>query len=96
MNRSEIQEKLEEMLSERRDYFTAPYGILTSDHISGRGFPCKSVTFGCARTLDAEVRIFNANFIQFRSSRNPYGSKVFKSFEALLEHFREEFPGAKF
>lgn len=62
--------------------FTAPYGVLTGQHINKKGKKFHSVTFGYARTLDATVEIYNRNFIVFRT--NATGSEVFKSYDELM------------
>jgi hypothetical protein len=82
MNSLEIQESVYQFLKEHEHYYNAPYGVLTSAHTNTNGRPYKSVTFGCARSLDAEVRIFNRNFILLRTSSN--GSEVFKNIDDLL------------
>lgn len=43
--------------------FTAPYGILSGTATTKSGRKYKSITFGVARYLDAEVRYFSPNFI---------------------------------
>jgi len=61
--------------------FSAPYGVLTGQHVNSRGKKFLSVTFGRARTLDATVEIYNRNFLILRTSL--YGRQVFNSVNEL-------------
>jgi len=66
MMKSEIVEKLTKVIQSNPG-FNAPYGVLVSDHPR-----YTSITFGRARTLDCEVRVYGPNFILFRpSNRSP-------------------------
>lgn len=58
--------------------YTAPYGVLTGDHVSSKGTKYKSVTFGRARTLDCTVNIYNRNFITVNTNR--HGNQVFRNY----------------
>jgi hypothetical protein len=88
MNSEAVQEAVYQFLKEHRDYYNAPYGIITggrteinmSSALHGRRY--KSITFGCARTMDAEVRIYNRNFMLLRV--NDRKSEVFKNLPELL------------
>lgn len=60
----------------RGSNFNAPYGVLDSTGASPSGKKYKSITFGRARTLDAEVRIYGPSFIMIRTSR--HGQQVFR------------------
>jgi hypothetical protein len=62
--------------------FSAPYGVLTGQHVNAKGRKYLSVTFGRARTLDATVEIYNRNFIILRTSRN--GSEVYNDVATLM------------
>lgn len=66
--------------------FTAPYGVLTGEHVNKKGTKYLSVTFGRARTLDATVEIYNRNFILVRTSR--HGTQTFKD-AASMQRFLE-------
>ena len=61
--------------------FSAPYGILTGNHINRNGKKYLSITFGRARTLDATVEIYNRNFMILRTSR--HNNQVFKALADL-------------
>lgn len=58
--------------------FTAPYGVLTGEHVANNGRTYRSVTFGLTRTLDCEVQVYNRNFIVVRT--NQHGSQVFRDY----------------
>lgn len=58
--------------------FTAPYGVLTGEHVNHKGTKYKSVTFGRARTLDCSVQIYNRNFITITTNR--HGNQVFRNY----------------
>jgi hypothetical protein len=63
--------------------FSAPYGVLSSEHTNKKGKKYKAVTFGRARTLDAEVEIYNRNFIVVKTNR--HGLQVFKDYDSLMQ-----------
>lgn len=81
MNSQEIQDSIYEWAKAKN--FTAPYGVLTSEHVNKKGKKYKAVTFGRARTLDASVDIYNRNFIVVTTSR--HGSQVFKDYDSLMQ-----------
>ena len=84
MNSQEIQDAVYNWAVAQN--FSAPYGVITGDHVNKKGIKYKSVTFGRARTLDATVEIYNRNFIVVRTSR--HGSQSFKdalSMQRFLE-----------
>lgn len=81
MNSVEIQESIYQWALTKN--FTAPYGILTSEHVNKKGKKYKAVTFGRARTLDAEVEIYNRNFIVVKTNR--HGLQVFKDYDSLMQ-----------
>lgn len=67
--------------------FNAPYGVLDSVQTDSKGKKYKSVTFGRARSLDVEVRIYNRNFMLVRASRYP-DTKVFKTVDGLMDFLK--------
>lgn len=81
MNSVEIQESIYQWALTKN--FTAPYGILTSEHVNKKGKKYKAVTFGRARTLDATVEIYNRNFIVVKTSRHDL--QVFKDYDLLMQ-----------
>lgn len=80
MNSQEIQDSVYTWA--RTQNFSAPYGVLTGQHVNAKGRKYLSVTFGRARTLDATVEIYNRNFIILRTSRN--GSEVYHDVATLM------------
>lgn len=66
--------------------WTAPYGILDSMSSDKK---YRSVTFGIARALDAEVRIYSTHYITLRSSRD--GWMKFESLSALKNFLKETY-----
>ena len=64
--------------------WTAPYGILDS-----KSDKYRSVTFGIARALDAEVRIYSTHYITLRSSRD--GWMKFDTLSALKNFLKETY-----
>lgn len=79
MNSQQILEHLTQWAESRN--FTAPYGILTGEHVNLKGRKYLSLTFGRARTLDATVEIYNRNFMILRASnRQP---EVFRNLREL-------------
>lgn len=81
MNSSEIQESIYQWALTKN--FSAPYGVLSSEHTNKKGKKYKAVTFGRARTLDAEVEIYNRNFIVVKTNR--HGLQVFKDYDSLMQ-----------
>jgi dTDP-4-dehydrorhamnose 3,5-epimerase-like enzyme len=80
MNSEQIQNAVYEWARDNSS-MTAPYGVLTGEHLNKKGKKYRSVTFGRARTLDATVEIYNRNFIVLKTSR--HGSMVVKSYDDL-------------
>ena len=68
MNSQQISDAVYAYVKSRSD-FTAPYGVLQSEHVNQKGTKYKSVTFGCARSLDATVEIYNRNFMILQIGR---------------------------
>lgn len=58
--------------------FSAPYGVLTGEHVNPRGTKYKAVTFGRPRSLDCTVQIYNRNFITVTTNR--HGNQVFRNY----------------
>ena len=87
-SRSEMQDNLVTFLSENPAW-SAPYGILHSKRTDKNGRSYRSVTFGRARTLDAEAKIYGSSFIVLRwqGSINSRASsqQVFKSLQELFD-----------
>lgn len=66
--------------------FNAPYGVLDGTGVSPSGKKYKSITFGRARTLDAEVRIYGSSFIIIRTSR--HGQQVFRDATSAIDFIK--------
>jgi hypothetical protein len=82
MSREEIQTFIYDWAQEQ--FFTAPYGILTSKQTNKIGRSYRSVTFGYARTRDFEVQIYGPKFMVLRDSRK--GNTTFGSPAELMDH----------
>jgi len=71
--------------------FNAPYGVLEGKSADSRSY---NVTFGRARYLDAEVRVYSPQWVMLRHSRDPARqSQVFKGATAvddLLTYIKQE------
>lgn len=85
MNSQDIQDSVVRYAQNRAD-FNAPYGVLTSTGTDTKGKTYLSVTFGRARTLDVEVRIYNRGFMLLRSSRE--GMQVYRSYQSLIDRIK--------
>ena len=85
MNSQEIQDAVYNWAVAQN--FSAPYGVLTGEHVNKKGSKFRAVTFGRARTLDATVEIYNRNFIILRTSRT--GTEVFNDFSVLFNRLKE-------
>jgi len=81
MKSAEIQEEIFNWALEKE--FDAPYGVLMGEGVSSKGRKYKSITFGRPRTLDAEVQVYNKNFMILNTSR--FGRQVFNSYDELKE-----------
>lgn len=91
--REEAQTKLVTWLVEHSTLFNAPFGVLTGLDPIARGGKVRSVTFGCARTLDAYVMIFSTSKIVIEG-RGPLSTKVsgtFDSVDAVISHLKTKF-----
>lgn len=84
MNSQEIQTAVYDWAISQN--FSAPYGVLTGEHVNKKGSKYRAVTFGRARTLDATVEIYNRNFLILKTNRN--GTEVFKNFESLMDRLK--------
>ena len=73
MNSQEIQDAVYNWAVAQN--FSAPYGVLTGEHVNKKGSKYRAVTFGRARTLDATVEIYNRKFMLVRT--NIHGTQVF-------------------
>lgn len=82
--REQLQQDFVAWLQEQPRVWTAPYGIL--DGKSGDG-KYRTVTFGIARALDAEVRIYGPRYFVLHSSAD--GWLKFASYADLV-HFLAE------
>jgi len=80
--REETMMRLVDWLNEDGSW-SAPYGVLPCNHGSYR-----SVTFGKARTLDCEVRIYSPKWITLRTSRHGNITK-FGDVDELIQHLKE-------
>lgn len=76
MNSEAIQTEIYRWATNRD--FTAPYGVITGEHVNNKGTKYKSVTFGRARSLDCSVQIYNRNFITVTTNR--HGNQVFRNY----------------
>lgn len=81
MNSEEIQKAIYDWAMKQD--FTAPYGILSGEHVNKKGKKYKSVTFGRARSLDASVDIYNRNFMVLRTNHGRYDG-VYNSYDELM------------
>jgi hypothetical protein len=69
--------------------WNAPYGILDSLSKDRR---YRSVTFGKARLIDCEVRIYSPKYITIRTSRHQYADPVkFTSLADLTAYIAEPY-----
>jgi hypothetical protein len=64
--REAVQAQIVSWLKQDPNKWTAPYGVLEG---LAKDKSYRSVTFGVARTLDAEVRIYGPEFMILRTSR---------------------------
>jgi len=85
-SRERVQRDLIEWLRAKNGRWSAPYGILESKSPDRR---YRSVTFGIARTLDTEVRIYSMKYFILHSSRD--GWLKFTSFRALTSFLEEQY-----
>ena len=89
MNSNQIQQQVLDWAYEQN--FTAPYGVLDGKGRSPTGKMYLGVTFGYARTLDANVRIFNRNFMIYESSAGE--REIFADSSNLMTFLKERFGG---
>lgn len=88
--REALQERIYQWLVERSSTFTAPYGVLTGLRAIGRA-KVRTITFGMARTLDAELVIWSPKRLDLRTSR---GDATFTSEDDFYAYARANY-GAK-
>lgn len=91
--REQIQNKIEDFLSEHSSYFNAPYGIISGLTKIGRG-KIRSITFGVSRYLDAEIQIWTPKKIVVRCQGGLYYKfeGEYNSADELIEKFKGEIP----
>jgi hypothetical protein len=88
--REQAQEEIEDYLNED-SYFNAPYGIISGLTSIGKG-KIRTITFGVARHLDAEIQIWSIKDIRVRG----LGGLAYKfegnysSVAELISKFKEE------
>lgn len=87
--REALQVRIAEWLMARPRTFTAPFGVLTSLQTIGKA-KVRSITFGIARTLDAQLIIWSEKRLELRTSR---GDERFTS-EAEFYRYAVEHYGA--
>lgn len=78
-----VQRELADFLTANAAIFDAPYGVLLGRHADGKR-SYRSITFGKAGTLDAEIRIYSPAWFLLRASDYTY--TVFHSLNELLAH----------
>lgn len=81
-DREALQERIVAWLRARPKTFHAPYGILPGLRTIGKA-KVRTITFGQARTLDAELIIWSEKRIDLRSSR---GDEKFQSEEEFYRY----------
>lgn len=86
-DREQLQQRLAAWIG---TWATAPYGVITNLRLRMDG-PGKyrSITFGLARTLDAELMIWSGTRLELRSSR--YAVQTFTSEGAFKDFCVTEF-----
>jgi len=87
MNSNQIQQQVLDWAYEQN--FTAPYGVVDGKGRSSKGKMYLGVAFGYARTLDANVRIFNRNFMIYESSAGE--REIFADSNNLMNFLKERF-----
>lgn len=86
-----VREKLTERIANHiRDHYKSshPCGVETGLSPVNKGF-YRTVIWGYARTMDAEIRVFSPKSFVFRSSRHQ--DQTFTSYDALIEWMDSEF-----
>ena len=86
--REQSQEQVLSYLRSNEDCFTAPYGIIPGMKSIGKG-KARTITFGIAGYLDAEVLILSPNKITVRGQgKLAYlFDGIFTSTDDLIRHF---------
>lgn len=83
--REELQNRIVAWLNDRRDRFSAPYGILPDLQRLKRG-AVRTVTFGVARYLDATLFIWSPTNLVIQTNR---GGRSFTSEAELYQAFED-------
>lgn len=63
-----FQERIVSVLEARRNFYTAPYGVIPGKHKVHVGGYVRTVTFGIARILDATVWIWTEQRAEIRAA----------------------------
>ena len=79
--REQLTDRIAEYISRRYETFNAPYGVLPSLERLPHGGAVRTITFGCARTLDATLNIWGPTNITLRASTGE--ERVFHSEDAV-------------
>lgn len=69
--REQLQQRITAWLTARRDTFSAPYGVLDSVRKLRRG-AVRTITFGRARTLDANLTIWSPTNMTLQTNRGNF------------------------
>jgi len=77
-----LTERIVEFIEQRSDTFNAPYGVLSGLERLPRGGAVRTITFGCARTLDATLNVWGPLNITLRSN---IGEEVFHSEDEVYQ-----------
>jgi hypothetical protein len=89
--REAVQAAIVAHLTERRRYWSAPYGVIAGLQDLPRGGKVRNVTFGVARFLDAHVTVWTPTRIVVEAE-GPLASRVegeFASVEDLIDRLAE-------
>lgn len=86
--REAIQQRIADWLRATKQC-SAPYGILCDVVTFPRGGHVRTIIFGIARRLNAEIRIWTPTKLELRSSRSD--PVVFSTVGALLAFLEDEF-----
>lgn len=65
------------------DFFNAPYGILETEKEGSYG-TYTTFTFGVAKMLDAELRVYSPKFLYYWDSRTPSITGKYTSVDDLI------------
>jgi hypothetical protein len=84
--REQVSDRIAWFIEERPETFNAPYGVLCGLDRLPRGGAVRTITFGCARTLDATLFVWGPTRITLQSSQ---GNEEFTSEEAVYDWLRQ-------